>query len=575
MIMKIFRKFAYRNLNYRRKMNKKKLLTICMFIVTAGALQAQSFETATQAVKNMGVGWNLGNTLDANNNNGSRQDLTSEICWGQPYTKPELMKMMKEAGFGAIRVPVTWFPHMDTSNKVDAAWMKRVHEVVDYVLDNGMYCILNVHHDTGDGNSHWLHASTKTYNNVKGKYEALWQQIAEEFKDYGEKLLFEAYNEMLDDDNCWNYPSWYSNKAYNATSAKDSYDAINKYAQSFVDVVRATGGNNTKRNLVVNTYAAACGGEWGNGHPNETLTELVIPTDTKAGNGHIAVEVHTYPSVTNITNAKNEVNALFSRLKSKLTDAKGVPVIIGEWGTANSGETDYDVRHDNVIEFADYFVKKAKEYNCATFHWMGLTDGTNRSLPVFNQADLAETIVKAYYGNTEGNKYPTRDDITSEYEVTYNNQWSELNLIQGTISTSTYKGLELELAETPAAKAFQFKVYPSEKTQEITAAKSTLTFTSAMGTSISRITMQSSQAGNKTTVKNVYLIKKDGTKQKTEVSAFWGCSVTEKVITGIKSVIYTPVPDHHIYNLRGQRVTNPVKGIYIQNGKKYFSKKRA
>lgn len=104
--------------------------------------------------------------------------------------------------------------------------------------------------------------------------------------------------------------------------------------------------------------------------------------------------------------------------------SKGTPVIIGEWGTANNGETDYDVRHDNVIEFADYFVKKAKEYNCATFHWMGLTDGTNRTLPVFNQADLAETIVKAYHGNTGGFKYPTRDDITSEYEVTYNNQWS-------------------------------------------------------------------------------------------------------------------------------------------------------
>ena len=571
MIMKIFRKFAYRNLNYRRKMNKKRLLTICMFIATAGTLHAQSFETATQAVKNMGVGWNLGNTLDANNNNGNRQDLTSETCWGQPYTKPELMKMMKEAGFGAIRVPVTWFPHMDTSNKVDAAWMKRVHEVVDYVLDNGMYCILNVHHDTGDGNFHWLHASTKTYNNVKGKYEALWQQIAEKFKDYGEKLLFEAYNEMLDDDNSWCFATFACSGGYNATDAADAYDAINKYAQSFVNVVRATGGNNAKRNLVVNTYGACNGAGTWNSHLKDPLKGMKIPTDATAGTGHLAVQVHTYPNVKNISSMKTELNDMFNALNTYFI-SKGTPVIIGEWGTANNGETDYDVRHDNVIEFADYFVKKAKEYNCATFHWMGLTDGTNRSLPVFNQADLAETIVKAYHGNTGGFKYPTRDDITSEYEVTYNNQWSELNLIQGTISTSTYKGLELELAEAPAAKAFQFKVYPSEKTQDITAAKSTLTFTSAMGTSISRITMQSSQAGNKTTVKNVYLIKKDGTKQKTEVSAFWGCSVTENIITGIMPVTYTRSTDHHIYNLSGQRVTNPGKGIYIQNGKKFYRK---
>ena len=573
MIMKIFRKFAYRNLNYRRKMNKKKLLTICMFIVTAGALQAQSFETATQAVKNMGVGWNLGNTLDANGN-GVQQGLESETYWGQPYTKPELMKMMKEAGFGAIRVPVTWYNHMDASNKVNAAWMKRVHEVVDYVLDNGMYCILNVHHDTGDGNIHWLHASTKTYNSVKGKYEALWQQIAEEFKDYGEKLLFEAYNEMLDDYNSWCFATFACSGGYNATDAADAYDAINKYAQSFVNVVRATGGNNAKRNLVVNTYGACNGAGTWNSHLKDPLKGMKIPTDATAGTGHIAVQVHTYPNVKNISSMKTELNDMFNALNTYFI-SKDTPVIVGEWGTANDNEVDYDVRHDNVMQFADYFVKKAKEYNCATFHWMGLTDGTNRSLPVFNQADLAETIVKAYYGNTEGNKYPTRDDITSEYEVTYNNQWSELNLIQGTISTSTYKGLELELAEAPAAKAFQFKVYPSEKTQEITAAKSTLTFTSAMGTSISRITMQSSQAGNKTTVKNVYLIKKDGTKQKTEVSAFWGCSVTENIITGIMPVTYTRSTDHHIYNLRGQRVTNPVKGIYIQNGKKYFSKKRA
>ena len=571
MIMKIFRKFAHRNLNYRRKMNKKRLLTICMFIATVGTLHAQSFETATQAVKNMGVGWNLGNTLDANNNNGNRQDLTSETCWGQPYTKPELMKMMKEAGFGAIRVPVTWFPHMDTSNKVDAAWMKRVHEVVDYVLDNGMYCILNVHHDTGDGNFHWLHASTKTYNNVKGKYEALWQQIAEKFKDYGEKLLFEAYNEMLDDDNSWCFATFACSGGYNATDAADAYDAINKYAQSFVNVVRATGGNNAKRNLVVNTYGACNGAGTWNSHLKDPLKGMKIPTDATAGTGHLAVQVHTYPNVKNISSMKTELNDMFNALNTYFI-SKGTPVIIGEWGTANNGETDYDVRHDNVIEFADYFVKKAKEYNCATFHWMGLTDGTNRSLPVFNQADLAETIVKAYHGNTGGFKYPTRDDITSEYEVTYNKQWSELNLIQGTISTSTYKGLELELAEAPAAKAFQFKVYPSEKTQDITAAKSTLTFTSAMGTSISRITMQSSQAGNKTTVKNVYLIKKDGTKQKTEVSAFWGCSVTENIITGIMPVTYTRSTDHHIYNLSGQRVTNPGKGIYIQNGKKFYRK---
>ena len=95
-------------------------------------LHAQSFETATQAVQNMGIGWNLGNTLDACNS--GQQGLESEIYWGQPYTKPELMLMLKKAGFGAMRIPVTWMNHMDSSGKVNAQWMARVHEVVDYVM---------------------------------------------------------------------------------------------------------------------------------------------------------------------------------------------------------------------------------------------------------------------------------------------------------------------------------------------------------------------------------------------------------------------------------------------------------
>ena len=112
-------------------------------------IQAQEFESATDAVKNMGVGWNLGNTLDSWGNTTFETPTDQEAWWGQPVTKPELMKMMKEAGFGAIRVPVTWYNHMDKDGNVDAAWMKRVHETVDYVINAGLYCIVNVHHDTG------------------------------------------------------------------------------------------------------------------------------------------------------------------------------------------------------------------------------------------------------------------------------------------------------------------------------------------------------------------------------------------------------------------------------------------
>ena len=187
-------------------MNKLITSIFSLMLVASGQLMAADFETAKDAVKNMGVGWNLGNTLDANSqtitditNVGywGQQDLSSETCWGQPYTKPELLKMMKEAGFGAIRVPVTWYNHMDKNGKVNAAWMKRVHEVVDYVINQGMYCIVNVHHDTGAdsyNNSgkltgyHWIKADEDNYNTNKARYENLWKQIAEEFKDYDQHL---------------------------------------------------------------------------------------------------------------------------------------------------------------------------------------------------------------------------------------------------------------------------------------------------------------------------------------------------------------------------------------------------
>ena len=118
-------------------MNYKRLLSLCMLTVSVSMLQAQSFESAADAVKNMGVGWNLGNTLEAHLQDASKKDptqsnywgqqgLESENCWGQASTKPELLKMMKEAGFGAIRVPVTWYNHMNFDGTVDAKWMARV-----------------------------------------------------------------------------------------------------------------------------------------------------------------------------------------------------------------------------------------------------------------------------------------------------------------------------------------------------------------------------------------------------------------------------------------------------------------
>ncbi|MDE6371719.1 MAG: glycoside hydrolase family 5 protein, partial [Duncaniella sp.] len=198
-------------------MIKKILLSAALSLICA-PVYADTFETAAQAVANMRLGWNLGNTLDSNSGDlenmwierwTERKPSDYETAWGQPVTKPELFKMFKDAGFNAIRVPVTWYPHMeakfDTDLKWDPAsdpigtkiqdeWMKRVHEVVDYVISQDMYCIINIHHDTGAATTGWLVADEKEYAAQKERFEAIWTQIAEEFKDYGEHLLFEGYN---------------------------------------------------------------------------------------------------------------------------------------------------------------------------------------------------------------------------------------------------------------------------------------------------------------------------------------------------------------------------------------------
>ncbi|MBQ6964131.1 MAG: cellulase family glycosylhydrolase [Bacteroidaceae bacterium] len=384
------------------------------------------FESAREAVDNMALGWNLGNTLDSNSGDVNNMWIEAwtkrtpsdyEQAWGQPVTKPELLQMFKEAGFNAIRVPVTWYPHMeatfssvkwnnatqslnawdmandDIGTKVQKAWMKRVHEVVDYVIDQGMYCILNIHHDTGAANTAWLIADEDIYAQEHERFEKVWTQIAEEFKDYDEHLLFEGYNEMLDVKDSWCFASFAANGNYDAAIANSAYNAINSYAQSFVKAVRATGGNNAQRNLIVNTYGACDGSGTWNSHLQDPLKQMKLPSDD--ADGHLIFEVHSYPSISNLTSAKTALRTTISNLKAHLV-AKGAPVIFGEWGEG-SGKA-YDENRENWLNFARYFVEQAKANNMGTFLWMGLSDGEHRSVPEFNQPDLLEALQKGYYG---------------------------------------------------------------------------------------------------------------------------------------------------------------------------------
>ncbi len=372
-----------------------------------------SWEKASAAVLGMGIGWNLGNTLDSHSNfiddmwielRPNRTTVDYETAWGQPVATRELIHMFKEAGFGAIRVPVTWFPHMGTiiverikgadgkergywdkstwtGYDIDPAWMARVKEVVEYVLREDMYCILNVHHDTGADNTAWLSADEEVYGAVRERYCELWKQIATEFEPYGHKLVFESFNEMLDTADTWNH------------STPEAHEVINKYNADFVSTVRATGGKNAHRNLILNTYAAST--------DVEALTAFRLPKDT--AQGRLMAEVHSYapynfafdtkwPKETFDASCEREVKGIIDNLNTYLV-SKGIPCVLGEFG-ATSPRADAE-----VAKQAACYVSNAVKYNIPCFYWMKLSDGADRTVPKWTKPALKDAVLKAYYDN--------------------------------------------------------------------------------------------------------------------------------------------------------------------------------
>ncbi len=416
----------------------KKLICLTILGFIFGVSIAQTFESAQEAVANMKVGWNLGNSLDSNSGDtlnlwiemytdGTPYDY--ETAWGQPQTKPELIEMFKDAGFGAIRVPVTWYPHIDDNGDVDPIWMKRVHEVVDYVIDQGLYCILDVHHDTGSANTHWLVADGDVYEKSKQRFSTLWTNIANEFITYDEKLIFEAYNEMLDSYDSWCFASYGTSSKYSSSVANDAYKAINNYAQDFVDAVRATGSNNLERNLVVSTYGACSGdGTW-NSHLTDPLSNLNYPNDVSEN--HIIFEVHYYPTLqSSVSSTISDTKKCFNNLQNYLM-TKGAPVIIGECGSLND---DYNNNHDLLVNFTQEYFSLAKDYGITCFYWMTLSDADDRSVPQWTTPDLTEAILKGYYGDnyTLSINEPIKTIIPSNGEI-YD--------LQGRRSLATQKGI--------------------------------------------------------------------------------------------------------------------------------------
>ncbi len=312
---------------------------------------ASSYKSAQELVSKMTVGWNLGNTLDCCNCTWLSNKMDCETAWGNPKTTEAMIKSVKKAGFNTIRIPVSWNDHMDSSGKIDEKWLDRVQEVVDYAYNNDMYVILNTHHELN-----WLKLDSASQKTVSKKFNYLWKQIATRFKNYDERLIFEGLNEPRTEGsaNEWN----------GGTSAERK--VLNELYKGFVKTVRATGGNNKTRFLILNPYGANSG--------SAATADLWIPED----DDRIIVSVHAYSpynmalnrysAENKLTSAgKNEINNVFANI-DKAFLSKGIPVIMGEFGTINKSNT------ANRTEHAEYYISVAEKYGVPCIWW---DNGTN------------------------------------------------------------------------------------------------------------------------------------------------------------------------------------------------------
>lgn len=534
-----------------KTMKIRLLYILCILMMSLG-IQAQKaeFETAAEAVKNMKVGWMLWNSLESHSGLNSVYDPANyqslETAWGQPKTKPELIKMLRKAGFNVIRVPVTWFPYMDEDGNVDSRWMKRVHEVVDYVIDQGMYCMLNVHHDTGDGDFCWIKADETNYKNNHKRFENLWRQIAEEFKDYDAHLLFEGYNEMIDIWNSWGRPysfsEWSETKpgvweptGHDEAIERSIYNALNNYAQSFVNAVRSTGGNNKTRNLVINTYAA-----WPLPGEDYPLANLKIPDDETQG--HIAFAVHYSIDLTVTDDYEKETDRYLSIFNERIK-ALHAPMIIGEW--------DMQEEKKEGLGYSAYFMKNTAPYDIATIV-CGMIDSGYRTLPAFQYPEHVRAMLKGYYGEDYEPTLLTEDDYDIQTKVSFEGAFSELKMydaeeLHRNIDLNEYKGIKIELennndivvkayGETDGKEQYFLMSYPEE----------TFNFDkSELGNNIRLITLQNWKEGkNGTKILHAYLIKKDGTEESIDINQYgvcWGCDF--EIIAQRKQYIHTVAYD--------------------------------
>tara|TARA_R110002050_G_scaffold53118_2_gene120829 strand:- start:62440 stop:63957 length:1518 start_codon:yes stop_codon:yes gene_type:complete len=335
--------------------------------------------TAAEIAANITLGWNIGNSLEATG---------SETAWGNPLVTKQLIDAVKANGFNAIRIPCSWDQYLtdDVNAKIKTEWLERVKDVVQYCIDNDMYALLNIHWDDG-----WLENNIVEANkvNVNAKQKAFWEQIATHLRDFDEHLLFASANEPDAEDAA-------------------AMSVLNSYHQTFIDAVRATGGKNAYRTLVVQ----------GPKTDIELTNNLMntLPTDTATN--RMMAEIHYYTPWQFAGMAEDEswgnmfyywgagyhstinternatwgeeaaLDDYFTSMKTKFVD-QGIPVILGEFGAIRRNTLtgdDLQLHLDSRAYYLKYVVKQAKANGLLPFYWDEGSIGNN-GFGLFDRSD--------------------------------------------------------------------------------------------------------------------------------------------------------------------------------------------
>jgi len=338
---------------------------------------------AVEFSQQMGVGWNLGNSLDA---------IGGETAWGNPVVTQQLINSVKAAGFDTIRIPVAWSQFSDEANFViSSAWMSRVEEVVNYALNADMYVIMNIHWDNG-----WMQPTYGQQDYVNNRLAIMWTQIATHFQNYDNRLLFAGTNEVMVDGDY-------------GTPTVEYYTVQNSFNQTFVDTVRATGGGNANRYLVVQGF---------NTNIDHTVNFAQIPNDPSSN--RLMMEVHYYDpynftlndssnitqwgSIATDANAtetwanESYTDAQFQKMTSNFVD-QGVAVILGEYGVVSRlSVSDHETYR---VYWNEYITQSAVNHGIVPVYWDNGYSG-DAGMAIFDRnngnqlyPDIVNALVKA------------------------------------------------------------------------------------------------------------------------------------------------------------------------------------